>query len=1058
MHRYAQVLSSQARAIELFFVLVAIAGLLAFRFLPTDVYPELSFPRIAVIAEAGDMSPERVVVAITRPLETAVGQVYNVRWIRSKTIRGAAEVNVDFQEGTDMQYALQQLQARIAEMRASLPPTTNLTIERVTPAIFPVITYNISTGTLTQSDLYYYANYVIRPAVTRVAGVARVITQGGDIQQVSVQIDPAKMNALKVSLNQISDALQKSNQVQVLGKVNSNYQLNLVVGSEDLTNIDQLNNVVIAQTTRDSVSTPVPVGEPGSNTAETGTIPVGAPIFLHDVGTVSWGYADRTQIISVNGKPGIAMNIFRQPSSNVVSVSQGVDEALKHLRKTLPPGITISAGYDESHLVTDAIGNVKDAILTGIFLIVVVLFAFLREWRSTLIAAFTIPISALAAFGILKLAGQSLNLMSLGGLAVAIGLVIDDAVVVIENIDHQMRKGLDSYAAVSEALKELVTPVVSSTVTTVVVFVPLGLLSGVAGQFFASFTITLTAAVIFSLILSLTLTPTLAARWLKTKRVIQPAETSAPASGFYPRLLRMAFAQPIVTGIVAVALLGGGVFLGMRLGSDFLPAVDEGSFMLDYLAPPGSSLAETDSIAKALEQGLAKTPEVVAWTRRTGAESGLFATETNKGDIQVMLKPSNQRSRSIWKIMDEQRDRAAQLLPNADIDFHQILQDELNDLSGVDSPITIKIFGQDVPAMRTAGGEINDAIEKTPGLVDLIVTGQAGAPQTEIKVDPTEAGRIGLSPQDVMTQVQDALLGGIATQIRQNDRLVDVRVRLNDSVRSNPANLAKIPILGNTGKSLPLDALAKITEHAGESGITRENQQRYIAVTANVEGRDLGSVVQELQEKLTKITAPAGCSIDLGGTFESQQKAFSQLLLIMLLGVVLVYFVLVVQFRSWLQPLAIFTAVPLSMFGVALALLLSHTSLNVSSFMGVILLVGLVVKNGIILIDFANHLIARGVSIDDALIEAGNIRLRPILMTTLCTILGLIPLALGFGAGSELQKPLAIAVIGGLSLSTVFTLIFMPVVYRFIARHSSHSAVPIVPVIDERVGIESTSE
>jgi len=1051
VHRYAQILKSQARAIELFFVLVALAGILAFKFLPSDVYPELSFPRIAVIADAGDMSPERVVVAITRPLETAVGQVYNVRWIRSKTIRGAAEVNVDFQEGSDMQYALQQLQAKIAEMRGSLPPNTNLTIERVTPAIFPVITYNISSNTLTQSDLYYYANYVIKPAITRVAGVARVITQGGDIQQVSVQIDPAKMSALKVSLNQISDALAKSNQVQVLGKINSNYQLNLIVGSEDLTNIDQLNNVVIAQTTRDTTTTPVPVGEPGSNTAEIGTTPIGAPIFLRDVGTVSWGFADRTQIISVNGRPGIAMNIFRQPSSNVVAVSTGVSEAYARLRKTLPAGITISSGYDESHLVQDAITNVRDAILTGVFLIFVVLFAFLRNWRSTLIAAFTIPISALAAFGILKLAGQSLNLMSLGGMAVAIGLVIDDAVVVIENIDHQMRKGLDSFAAVSEALQELVTPVVSSTVTTVVVFVPLGLLSGVAGQFFASFTITLTAAVIFSLILSLTLTPTLASRWLKAKAGQAP-EASQPRTGIYAKILRLAFAQPLLAGVVALALLGGGVFLGTHLGSDFLPAVDEGSFMLDYLAPPGSSLAETDSIARVLEQGLAKTPEVVAWTRRTGAESGLFATETNKGDIQVVLKPSNQRKRTIWQIMDEQRGRAQKLLPNADIDFHQILQDELNDLSGVESPVTIKIFGQDLPILRQIGQTINDAIEKTAGLVDLIVTGQAGAPQTEIKVDPSEAGRIGLSPQDVMTQVQDALLGGIATQIRENDRLVDVRVRLNDAIRSDPANLAKVPILGNTGKTLPLSALAKITVGPGEGGITRENQQRYIAVDGGVEGRDLGSVVQDLQKKLAKISPLPGYTFELGGTYESEQKAFSQLLLIMALGIVLVYFVLVVQFRSWLQPLTIFTAIPLSLFGVVFALWITNSSLNVSSFMGVILLVGLVVKNGIILIDFANHLIARGVGIDEALIEAGSVRLRPIVMTTLCTILGLLPLALGFGAGSELQKPLAIAVIGGLSLSTIFTLIFMPVVFRVLAKTGT-KPVATQP-LDEPVAVE----
>ena len=1043
MNRYTQILKSQARAIELFFVLVAVAGVLAYTALPSDVYPELSFPRIAVIAEAGDTSPGRMVVSVTRILEQAVGQVYNVRWIRSKTIRGAAEINVDFQEGTNMQQALQQLQARVAEVRGNLPANANLTVERVTPAIFPVITYNVSSDTLTQSDLNYYANYVIGPAITRVPGVARVIAQGGDIQQVSVQVDPAKMSALRVSLSQIADALQKGNQAQVLGKLNRDSQLSLVVSAENLQNIGKLNNIVVGETTGNTSGTaPIPAGEPGSGIQETGTGAVGAPIFLRDVATVSWGVADKSQIISVDGKPGVAMNIFRQPNSNVVDVSSGVAEAFRRLKKDLPPGLQMSPGYDESRLVIDAMNNVRDAILTGVFFIVIVLFVFLREWRSTVIAGFAIPICALAAFGILKVLGQSLNLMSLGGLAVAIGLVIDDAVVVVENIDHQLRQGLESFAAVSQALHELVAPVISSTVTTVVVFVPLGLLSGVAGQFFSSFTITLTAAVLFSLVLSLTLTPTLASRWLKPKTKTAQPEEAIATPGFYRNTLQIAFKRPLLAAVAAIILAVSAVVLGMQLGTDFLPAVDEGSFILDYLAPAGSSLQEANSVAQALEQILQSTPEVVSYTRRTGAENGIFATETNKGDIQVDLKPSNKRKRTIWQIMDDARNKAQALLPNADIDFHQILQDELNDLSGVDSAISIKIFGDDLTALRQIGEQINDAIEKIPGLVDLIVTGEAGAPQLSIKVDPAEAGRLGLTTQDVLAQVQDALQGSIATQVRVNDRLVDVRVRLNDVLRTNPNKLSQIPILATAGVGsiLPLSAVADITMLPGEGAITRENQRRYIAVNGNVEGRDLGSVIKDIQSKLAGITPPAGYTYMLGGTYASQQQAFSQLLLIMALGIVLVYFVLVIQFRSWVQPVTIFTAIPLSLFGVVLGLWLTKTTMNVSSFMGIILLVGLVVKNGIILIDFTNRLIAKGLSVDEALVQAGSIRLRPIIMTTLCTILGLLPLALGFGAGAELQKPLAIAVIGGLSLSTIFTLVFMPVVFRALAGKAMDSS------------------
>jgi multidrug efflux pump subunit AcrB len=568
----------------------------------------------------------------------------------------------------------------------------------------------------------------------------------------------------------------------------------------------------------------------------------------------------------------------------------------------------------------------------------------------------------------------------------------------------------------------------------VVVFLPLGLLSGVAGQFFTSFTVTLTAAVVFSLLLSLTLTPLLSYRWLKPKDAEHSHQPLAKITQIYPRLLKRTFERPIIPIATALVLLVSGLILSLRLGTDFLPAVDEGSYMLDYLAPPGSSLEETDSIARVLEQILANTPEVVAWTRRTGAESGLYATQTNKGDIQVVLKPSNQRRRTIWQIMDAQRRQANQLLPEADIDFHQILQDELNDLQGVETPVGVKVFGESPNILRNLADRVNDLISDIPGLKDVIVSGRVGAPQTDVVVDPAEAGRLGLTPAEVLAQVHDALIGGVSTQLRQGDRLIDVRVRLNDAFRSKPEDVALIPVVGTQGKLLPLGALARISQAAGEGEITRENLQRYVSVGGDAEGRDLGSVIRDVRAKIAPLIMPTGYTMELGGTYISQQQAFRQLVVILLLGILIVYFVLILQFRSWAQPLAIFTAIPLSLFGVVVALILTGTSFNVSSFMGAILLVGLVVKNGIIFIDCANRNLAAGETVENALIEAGRVRIRPILMTTLCTLLGLLPLAFGFGAGAELQKPLAIAVIGGLSLSTFFTLIFMPVVFRALRR------------------------
>jgi CzcA family heavy metal efflux pump len=1008
MTRFTDILQEHARAIYLVFILIALGGYIAFKNLPSDVYPNLSFPRIAVIASMGDTAPERVLLSVTRVLEEAAGQVYRVRWVRSKTIRGSTELSVDFQDGTDMVFALHQLQARIAEVQGKLPAGVNTTIELVTPAIFPVLSYNVTTEALTQADLYSICRYQLQPALSRVPGVARVQIQGGDIPEVSVQVNPDQLKSYRLSLSQIADALRKTNQIQVVGRMDSAHQQNLVVATGEALDLKELGELLIT------------------------TSPSGSPVYLKDVATINFGYADRTSLVSIQKRPGLVINIFRQPSSNVVAVSEGVRAELKLLEKSLPLGLEIKPAYDESNLVRYAMTNVRDAIEIGICLIVVVLLVSLRSWKGTLIAALTIPLSALAAFACLYFTGQSLNLMSLGGLAIAIGLVIDDAIVVVENISRQLQETGDSRQAVQQALKELVGPVTSSTATTVVVFLPLGLLSGVAGQFFTSLTITLAAAVIFSLLLALTLTPLLAVQMFGAGKNRPSHSEESLIGSIYGKILRFVFWQPWLIGLMAIALVAGSLNLYGKLGSDFLPAMDEGSYVLDYLAPPGTSLSDMDKFALKLEDILTKTPEVQTWTRRTGAELGLFATQTNKGDILVVLKLGDQRKRSIDQIMKEQREAANEALPQLDVDFHQILQDQLNDLSGAPKPVEVRIYGDDPAVLRRYSEDVQKQVEKVPGVVDLTNTSAATAPEVDLRVDPLRAGRIGLSPSDVANQVQDSMLGRVATQIRQGDRLINVRVRLNDAVRLSPRELDQIPIVGTNGAVLPLYAVASLARKSVGTEIYCENQQRYVSVEGELEGRDLGSAVKEIQEKLNSFKLPPGYRLDIAGLYTSQKQSFNELLAVLSLATLLVYLLLVIQFRSLLQPLAILVAIPLAIFGVEVGLYLTKTPLNVSSFMGVILLVGLVVKNGIILLDYTNKLQQSGMSLDNALIRAGTVRLRPIMMTTLCTLLGLFPLAIGLGTGAELQKPLAIAVIGGLSLSTIFTLIFVPVIFRWL--------------------------
>ncbi|CAN5279224.1 efflux RND transporter permease subunit [soil metagenome] len=1005
-------LLKQSRAVYFILFVLTIFGVISFHSLPSDVYPELAFPRIAVIASAGDMEPDRVLLSVTRPLEAAASQVYRVRWIRSKTIRGASELSVEFQPGTNMNFAWQQMQARIAEVRTTLPAATSIIVEPVTPAIFPVLNYNVTSDTLSAADLYNAVKFQIEPQIVQVPGVARAITQAGKIPEISVQLDPEKLRSNRLSVSDVAAALSRTNQVDVLGRVNAHYQQNLIVGPGEATSLTDLGGMVISRSGAE-------------------------PVFLRDIATLSNAYKDPVSIINADGKEGIVLNIFRQPSSNLIAVADGIASEIESLKASLPPGITIKKAYDESRLVRQALESILHEIAIGIVLIVMILFLFLRSLKSTLIATITIPLCAAASFAAMALLGQSLNLMSLGGLAIALGLVIDDAIVIVENMHRQLSSGLSPRDAAVAAVSELAGPVTSSTATTLVVFLPLGLISGVTGQFFSALTVTLASAVAFSLFLALFVIPVLSAQWLRAQEelVDKPAASvTSNRKNWYKNFLRMMLHQPLIASLVSASIICGSVFLFNKVGTDFLPVMDEGSYVLDYLMPAGTSLEQTNSVCQRIEKVLLKTPEVAAWTRRTGSELGLFATQPNKGDILVVLSGHDERKRTTIEVMDEQRERIAAAIPEVETEFHPILADQLNDLAGAGNPVKVRIFGEDPRSIRGVAAEVEEKMLKVKGLVDVALTSQDFSPQFNIHVDPFRSAKLVLNPLDVTDQVRDSILGKVATQVKQGDRFVDVRVRLPNSIRDNAEQISRLSILGKNGICLPLDAIAEVKQTRGESEILREHQQRYVAVEASVDGRDLGSTIAELKKDLAEIKLPAGVSISVGGIYLSQQETFGQLLMVLLLATTLVYLMMVIQFRSLLQPLAILAVLPLGLLGVELALIGTNTPLNVSSFMGLILLVGLVVKNGIILLEYSNRLQSQGMSLDESLIEAGAVRLRPIMMTTLCTLLALLPLWLGKGAGAELHRPLAITVIGGLSLSTIFTLVFVPLLNRLIMR------------------------
>jgi CzcA family heavy metal efflux pump len=993
---------AQSRAAALVAVALVVGGVISALSLPSSIYPELQFPRIVIIAHSGTLPSQSMMLTVTRPIEQAVMEVPGIRRVRSTSFRGAAEISAQFDPSTDMVVALQQVQNRISQARGDLPADTDLTVERMTEAVFPVFILSL-TGTVPTPELNDYAVYVVRPELARVAGAGHIETLASDTREIEVVLDPEKLAAAGLSVTDVARALQAQNQLQPVGRFAEAGQQHLALASG------------LWKTPDDIAASPVLVKN-------------GATIRVSDLGSVFPGSPDRTLLVTGNGRDAVSISISQQIGANILRLKQGVDAALAGLAQTLPAGIRMTKVYDLAEFVSASIANVRDAILIGGLLAIVVLIVFLRDLRLTLIAALTLPLAVIPTFLFMHVFGGSINLMSMGGLAVAIGLVIDDAVVVVENIHRRAGEGADS---VVNAVSELMGPLVSSTLTTVVVFVPLGLLSGVAGQFFRALSLSLSVAVLLSLALAVSVVPLLS-RWAFRHPRRAAAEVDESRLGrVYGRSLQLMLRRPLIAVGLAVVLAVATVVLFRLTGQGFLPPADEGGFVVDYLTPAGTALDETDRQVRAMESVLSATPEVAAYSRRTGSELGLFATPQNTGDILVRLKPRAVRSRSAEEIISDLRTKLHEAAPLAEVEFVQLLQDMLGDLEGNPTPIEVKIFGDDPSALQELAGPVEEMLGKVDGVVDVVGM-QRGNPEVTWSVDPTSAARFALTVEDVAGQMSAAWLGAPVSDLRLLDRRIPVRVRLPDTFRLNPLRLPETLIRSGEGRLIPVSAVAHPERSNGQAQLLRENLRSMALVSGRLEHRDLGSAVAEIQQRLHALKLPVGYTYEIGGLYESQRQAFRELLMVFGIAAVLVFTILVIQFRAFVPALLILAAAPLSIGGALLLLVLTGTDLNVSSAMGLILLVGLVVKNGIMLLDFSERLHERGESFEVAIAHAGRIRLRPILMTTFCTLFGLLPLALGLGAGAELQKPLALAVIGGLALSTPVTLLAVPGLYAAI--------------------------
>ncbi len=1013
-------LAKSIRTVLFLAVALTVAGIYAFFKTPIAVFPETNFPRVVIGVDNGVMPVEQMQVTITKPIEDAVNSVPGLVTVRSTTSRGSAEVSLFFDWSVDMFRTLQLVDSALSKAQQSLPSTAKLTTNRLTFATFPILGYSLISSTLSQAQLWELATYTLKPPLNRVNGVSTVTVQGGQVPEFHIVPNIAKLQAAGVTILDIANAVQSSNIIDSPGLYEQDHQLVLALVGAQAHDIEGLKQLTVKTTTGGA---PVRIGDLAS------VIPATMPVYT---------------AVRADGQPAVLMNITRQPSSNTVAVADDVDAAVALLRTNLPRGTSLTPYYDQSGIVRESVRSVRDAILIGLLLACVILFLFLRDWRSSLIAGLVIPVTVAATVLVLWTIGQSFNLMTLGGLAAAIGLVIDDAIVVVENIVLHRESGQGRVEAIRSALHEIAHPLVGSTITPVVVFLPLIVVTGVTGSFFRALAITMTISLLTSLLLAVTFTPGLALLLLNKPAGEGSADDQHVAEGrvlgrvleWHLRSLEWSLRRPLWLAAACVMLVGITFFAYRGLGSDLLPGMDEGGFILDYIMPAGSSLQSTDRVLTHVEQILHKTPEVEHVSRRTGLQMGLAAvTEANTGDMTVKLKAD--RKRAIDDVIADIRAEVKEKEPELDTEYIQVLQDNINDLSNAPDPIQINLFSEDPALLNEIAPRVADQIGSVKGVVSIEngIENTISGPATNFQIDPQLAGRLGFTPTEAAEDAT-SILDGVTVNdpVIANGRPYTVRVRLGDETRRSLDTIRNTVFNSASGHTASLGSMAAVTQLPPQNEIRRENLQRLAVVTAQLEGTDLGTAVKLVQTKVRAMHLPASVRVEYGGTYQEQQKSFGDLLRVLLLALVLVFGVLLTEFRNFAAPVAILSSSVLSIAGVVAALLLTRMTFNVASFMGLIMVIGIVAKNGILLLDADESFRREGQSARDAMVSAAQRRLRPILMTALAAITGMLPLALALGAGSQMLQPLAIAVIGGVLISMALSLIVTPVIYYLLTR------------------------
>jgi CzcA family heavy metal efflux pump len=1003
-------LSRHARTLIIVTLALAIAGLIAAISLPVGLFPQVSFPRVVVDLDAGDRPADQTALLLTRPVEEAIRTVPGVAGLRSETTRGSAQISIDFGWGRDMTASTLLVDAAIAKVLPTLPSGSSYGVRRMDPTVFPIISYALQADSMSPVALRDLAQYQIVPLLASVPGLARVDVQGGETAEIQVESDPHRLASYDLGLADLVSALNKANVLQAVGRVQDHNKLYLVVADHSLRGVEAIGNVVVK-----------------SN--------AGRQVKLSDVAAVRNGYVPQWVKVSEDGKPAVLFNVYEQPDGNAVQVAAQVRQRLTQLH--LPPGVRLVNWYDQSELVVQSADGVRDAIVIGLVLAAVVLLVFLRNLRITLIALLVVPATLAITVLLLHVMGMSFNIMTLGGMAAAVGLVIDDAIVMIEHIARRAgAKENGGTDAVLPAAKEFIRPLSGSSLATLIVFVPLGFLDGVTGAFSKALSITMACALIVSWSITVLIVPVLARRMVDFTRWHDPGlHERHPLLRTHGWIYRKLSASPLWLALILSLLLVFGYLGYTHVATGFMPAVDESGFVMDYYTKPGTSLPESSRQVAQIESILRDTPEVATFSRRLGTGLGGDLGQSYHGDFFVRLKPGHGRATD--EVMSDVRQRIEHGVPGVDIELAQLMEDLIGDLTAVPQPIEIKLYAVDPSGLGDQADKVAKAIADIPGVVDIKNGLQLAGDALNVNIDAARAAFEGVIADDITQAVDQALSGVVATQLPTANKNIGVRVRMPDAERWRIPDLAELPIRAPDGHVFPLKRVASIVPVSGQPQIARENLQPMVAVTARIEGRGISAAVADVEQRLARPGLLAnGVRYELGGLYQQQQIAFVGLSKVFALALVAEFVLLLFLYQRIVLAALVIGCSLLSSMAVFIALWLSQVDLNITAMMGMTMIIGMGTEMAIFYVSEYVWLEQRMDSAQ-ALQLASQDRLRPITMTTLAAVLTLLPLAFAIGPGAGIQQPLAIAIIAGLLLQYPMVLLVLPILIKLVLGRSA---------------------